>query len=135
MTKQEDIWNCFNCGNPQGRHDLWFEGDICDECFSKINYAIIDYNMMELTLVFNREEFVFDLTLGDIGDFWQGFECEDKSFDINYFKDTEDSVDMVIVYCTKLDEDGELTINTDDYYEIHVIDIRGKASNYLNYKS
>jgi hypothetical protein len=32
MTKQEDIWICCECGNPQGRHDMWFDGDICGEC-------------------------------------------------------------------------------------------------------
>jgi hypothetical protein len=135
MTKQEDIWNCFNCGNQQGRHDMWFDGDICEECFSKINYAIIDYNMMELTLVFNEEEFVFDLTLGDIGEFWYGFECKGKLFDVNYFKESEDTYDSVLVYNTHIDEDGEVVINTSSWYEIHVIEIRGKASNYLNYKN
>lgn len=32
LTKQEDIWTCHECGEYQGRHDLWFQGDICEEC-------------------------------------------------------------------------------------------------------
>ena len=32
LTKQEDIWSCHECGEFKGRHDLWFEGDICEEC-------------------------------------------------------------------------------------------------------
>lgn len=32
MTREEDIWYCLECGNPQGRHDIWFEGDICSNC-------------------------------------------------------------------------------------------------------
>jgi hypothetical protein len=32
LTKQEDIWACYDCGDLQGRHDLWFEGDICEKC-------------------------------------------------------------------------------------------------------
>ncbi len=31
MTREEDEWNCDECGNPQGRHDMWFEG-ICENC-------------------------------------------------------------------------------------------------------
>lgn len=114
---------------------MWFDGDICEECFSKINYAIIDYNMMELTLVFNEEEFVFDLILGDVGDFWHGFECGGKLFDVNYYKEDKDTYDSVLVYNTYIDDDGEVAINSNSWYEIHVIEIRGKASNYLNYKN
>ena len=31
MTRQEDIWNCEECYQLYGRHDLWFEG-ICERC-------------------------------------------------------------------------------------------------------
>ncbi len=31
-TVEEDVWYCVCCGNPQGRHDMWFEGDICGIC-------------------------------------------------------------------------------------------------------
>jgi hypothetical protein len=32
LTKHEDIWSCYECGDLQGRHDLWFDGDICEKC-------------------------------------------------------------------------------------------------------
>lgn len=32
LTKQEDIWSCYECGKLQGRHDQWFDGDICETC-------------------------------------------------------------------------------------------------------
>jgi hypothetical protein len=32
LTRQEDIWACYDCGDLQGRHDLWFTGDICERC-------------------------------------------------------------------------------------------------------
>ena len=32
LTKQEDIWSCYECSELKGRHDLWFEGDICENC-------------------------------------------------------------------------------------------------------
>lgn len=35
MTREEDIWYCSECGDEQGRHDMWFEGDICGDCNSK----------------------------------------------------------------------------------------------------
>jgi hypothetical protein len=34
LTKQEDIWACSECGQLHGRHDLWFEFDICESCNS-----------------------------------------------------------------------------------------------------
>lgn len=36
MTREEDIWQCSQCGTFQGRHDMWTEGDICGDCDSKI---------------------------------------------------------------------------------------------------
>lgn len=32
MTKSHDIWECTQCGQEQGRHDMWFEGDLCGNC-------------------------------------------------------------------------------------------------------
>jgi hypothetical protein len=35
MTNQNDLWNCFECGQTQGRHDMWFDGDLCGKCNEK----------------------------------------------------------------------------------------------------
>lgn len=32
MTRNEDKWHCTQCGDEQGRHDMWFEGDTCGSC-------------------------------------------------------------------------------------------------------
>lgn len=32
MTKPNDVWECSDCGCSQGRHDMWFEGDLCGDC-------------------------------------------------------------------------------------------------------
>ena len=32
MTKQNDVWTCSNCIQAHGRHDMWFEGDVCGSC-------------------------------------------------------------------------------------------------------
>lgn len=34
LTKSIDVWQCYDCGDLQGRHNVWFEGDICEECNS-----------------------------------------------------------------------------------------------------
>ena len=35
LTKQEDIWSCYECSELKGRHDLWFDGDICENCHAE----------------------------------------------------------------------------------------------------
>ena len=32
MTRPSDVWECSRCGHPQGRHDMWFDGDLCEKC-------------------------------------------------------------------------------------------------------
>lgn len=32
LTKSIDIWACAECSEHKGRHDLWFQGDICEDC-------------------------------------------------------------------------------------------------------
>jgi hypothetical protein len=32
MTKPNDVWHCSECEQAQGRHDMWFDGDLCEEC-------------------------------------------------------------------------------------------------------
>lgn len=134
MTKQEDIWNCSECGQLYGRHDLWFEGEICEKCYAEINYAIVDYDKMQLTLWFNKEEFIFDLTNGDIGDFWDGFETSDEEvYDVNYLKE-KGYDDDVEVFGTFLDEDGCFNIDTSNSYYINIKQRIGDENNYLNYR-
>ena len=58
MTKQEDIWNCSECGNPQGRHDMWFEGDVCGICHAELEPPIRDkkskiLNVGDLVMLMN----------------------------------------------------------------------------------
>jgi hypothetical protein len=32
MTKPNDVWECSECSRLQGRHDMWFEYDLCEMC-------------------------------------------------------------------------------------------------------
>jgi hypothetical protein len=40
LTREEDIWSCYECGELKGRHDLWFEGDICEDCNSQVDVLV-----------------------------------------------------------------------------------------------
>ena len=33
---KKDRWDCTECGTNQGANDMWFEGDICGECYDEI---------------------------------------------------------------------------------------------------
>lgn len=38
LTKLEDIWSCTECGELQGRHDLYFErgdNEFCERCYAE----------------------------------------------------------------------------------------------------
>ncbi len=35
MTRPEDVWQCTSCTMYQGRHDMWFEHDLCEICHEK----------------------------------------------------------------------------------------------------
>lgn len=32
MTRKGDEWECEDCGNPQGRHDMWWQGEKQGRC-------------------------------------------------------------------------------------------------------
>jgi hypothetical protein len=69
MTHAEDIWNCYECGNPQGRHDLWFEGDLCEKC--NIETPILDRKnntlvQGDLVLLRDANNILDDFNSGDI---------------------------------------------------------------------
>lgn len=33
--RRTDLWECVECGDVFGRHDQWFEEDICETCINK----------------------------------------------------------------------------------------------------
>jgi len=38
LTREEDIWSCTECGELQGRHDLYFEigdNEFCERCYAE----------------------------------------------------------------------------------------------------
>jgi hypothetical protein len=36
MTKANDVWECSSCSRLQGRHDMWFEDNLCERCHENL---------------------------------------------------------------------------------------------------
>ena len=96
------------------------------------NYAIINYDEKTITLYFRWQTFVFDLTEGDIGEFWYGFETHDgEVYDVNYGEEVGEDNAGVCVYGTIVDEDGGFIIDTDNCTDIEIKEYIGDATNYF----
>ena len=95
------------------------------------NYAIINYEAKELYLYFKGQEFTFDLTEGDIGEFWYGFETHDgEVYDVNYGEEVGEDNAGVCVYGT-IEQDGTILIDTSNCTDIEIKDKMGDPSNYF----
>lgn len=64
LTKHQDIWSCYECGELQGLHDLWFDGDICERC-NAFNGSRIRIEMMYLDWLNNF------LTIDSFADYYE----------------------------------------------------------------
>lgn len=97
------------------------------------NHAIINYDEKTITLFFRYQTFVFDLTQGDIGEFWYGFETHDgEVYDVNFGQESAEDIPSVSVYGTLVEEDGELSIDIDNRFDIDIKELIGDANNYFN---
>ncbi len=97
--------------------------------------AIINYDKKTLTLYFRWQTFEFDLTKGDIGDFWHGFETHDGTiYNVSFHLDADELYASVNVYGTILEEDGERTIDSWNCIDIDIQKTIGDVNNYLNYE-
>ncbi len=56
MTRIEDEWCCSNCGTSLGRHDMWFEGDICGKCYEELNLTDEEKLLLESYINKKRQE-------------------------------------------------------------------------------
>ena len=36
VSREEDLWKCVMCGKIYGKHDMWFDGDICGGCHQEL---------------------------------------------------------------------------------------------------
>jgi hypothetical protein len=98
------------------------------------DFAIVDYDSKQLILMFSGEKFTFDLTLGDIGEFWHGFGTQDGTiYDVNFYQEEPNSYVGVSVYGTMIEEDGMITIDSSNYVEIDIVNTIGNQENYFSY--
>ena len=58
LTRNEDIWACYECGDLQGRHDLWFDGDICEKCNTE--QETFDANRKIFNSLYESDYVIFD---------------------------------------------------------------------------
>ncbi len=98
------------------------------------NFALINYDEKTLTLFFRWQTFTFDLNKGDIGEYWHGFETHDgEVYDVNFGEEYEEFNPSVCVYGTLVDDDGQLSIDTNNRTDIEIKVINGDRSSYFNY--
>jgi len=98
------------------------------------HYAIINYDEKTITLFFRWQTFTFDLTQGDVGEFWHGFETQDgEVYDINYGQESAKDIPGISVYGTLIDEEGYILIDSDNRFDIDIKELIGDANNYFNY--
>ena len=74
---------------------------------------VIDYDNKVLTLHYLGQVFMFDLTAGDTGDFWHGFELKDGTIlDVNYHQEDANQEPYCEIWASALDlEDSKYYIN------------------------
>jgi hypothetical protein len=91
----------------------------------------INYTDKLLHILFNGETHKFDLTEGDLPDFWAGFESKDgRVWDVNFFQEDETCEPSVSVYPAVL-VDGEYEINTSEEYSLDMVARTGTPKEYF----
>ena len=91
----------------------------------------INYTDKKLHILFNGETHVFDLTEGDLPDYWNGFVTKDgREWDVNFFQEDEFCEPSVSVYPAVL-VDGEYEINTSEEHSLQMIAQTGTAKEYF----
>jgi hypothetical protein len=95
---------------------------------------IVDYDKKELVVTFEGEQFTFDLTEGDTGDFWHSLTLKNGTVkDINFHQEDFDEAPSVALYGVKENEEGELLIDTDDEILITEHSTKGNSFNYFDW--
>ena len=100
------------------------------------NYAenkfIVDYSTDHLYLFFLGNDYHFDLNEGDAGDYWTSFEYEGKGYDINLYVATELDYPQLTVYDLKVNEEGYVETDMQNYAIIDLCEEFGSREKYVN---
>jgi hypothetical protein len=94
----------------------------------------INYTDKKLHILFNGETHVFDLTEGDLPDYWNGFITKDgREWDVNFFQEDEFCEPSVSVYPAVWvgDENGSYEINTSEEHSLQMIARTGTSKEYF----
>ena len=95
------------------------------------NYFKVDYDARTIYLCYQGEEFTFDLTKGDVGDYWNSFTTKyGETKDINFYQESVREAPGLSVY--DLDADGY--IDTSKEESIKCWFAEGDYDNYFNPK-
>jgi hypothetical protein len=98
------------------------------------NIFTVDYDARVVDIVFKGEAFQFDLTEGDVGDFWSGFVMKDGSeWDVNFYQEDETMNPSTSVYPAVWvgDENGSFEIDTNNGEELEFEEEWGDRKNYF----
>jgi hypothetical protein len=99
------------------------------------NYAIVDYNKKTLCICYKEEIFAFDLTKGDVGDFWYGFKTRDGAeFDINFIQETERQDPYINIWDTRYDINDDVFYTCDCIEDFAPSQLIGDVNNYFKIK-
>jgi hypothetical protein len=91
----------------------------------------VNYDTKELTLHFEGEDFKWNLSDGDVGEFWHSFTTKKGVVkDINFHQEDENDIPTFAIYGVKKDKEGFLQINTDNEIIIKGTTV-GDAKNYF----
>lgn len=98
------------------------------------DHAILDYEKQELTLYWKGDFHSFDLTKGDVGDFWSSIVSkDDEVFEINFHQEDEEQPPTVDIYAVELDELGYVRVTDNiDSIDADRVFTRGNQSKYFN---
>jgi hypothetical protein len=97
-----------------------------------MDFFIINYDERQLTILFEGEQFTFNLNDGDVGDFWNTLTTKDGTIkDINFYQETEKQVPSVSLYGVNK-VNNSLLVDMNDGFTILEHATIGKPSNYFD---
>lgn len=97
------------------------------------NIYSINYSKKELAITVNGEFHKFDLTEGDLSDYWNSFEdANQQMWDVNFYQEDETCEPSVCVYeCIWSEESGGWEIQTESYYVLDQVGVTGTPKEYF----
>lgn len=99
------------------------------------NEFSVNYDLLELALTYNDQDYYFDLSEGDAGDYWQSIIVDGQVLDINFvvFNDGDTIEEPTLsIYKSKVNQDGFLITDTSGYVVVPLNSEIGNREAYLS---